>query len=284
MITWQEVLQTVGYEGEAVETLSDKDGIRVIRLRTAKGGAVLKIFDVEEQRREIRNYVILQSLGIQTIPIWAMNESAILMEDIQQSAKWRLGVAEDLQNPNLAKLLATWYVELHQRGRQYLQNHETNLYEETALMNPTNMQWLREVSQSESHPFWQVWQEKEKQFLKSLHELPKTLTYNDFFWTNFAIARDDSAAMMFDYNLLGKGFAYSDISNVLSSLSAEAGKAFLQVYGHYDPREEAINRITSPLVGLILAFRREKFPSWGKEPLEQLKSGELTHLLQLLPF
>ena len=152
----------------------------------------------------------------------------------------------------------------------------------TSLINHENMIWLREVSHTQSLDFWNVWQEKGAQFQSVLAELPRTLTYNDFFWTNLVVSHDSQRAMMFDYNLLGKGFVYSDLSNVLSSLSEEAGKVFLNAYGPFDPREEVLNRITSPLVGLILAYHREKFPSWGNEPLEQLKSGELATLLQHL--
>ena len=37
-----------------------------------------------------------------------------------------------------------------------------------------------------------------------------TLTYNDFYYTNLAVLKDGTSAIMFDYNLLGKGYAYAD--------------------------------------------------------------------------
>ena len=36
----------------------------------------------------------------------------------------------------------------------------------------------------------------------------RTLTYNDFYYTNMMVAKDKSSALMFDYNLLGKGYVY----------------------------------------------------------------------------
>ena len=89
-----------------------------------------------------------------------------------------------------------------------------------------------------------------------------------------AVARDRSAACMFDYNLPGKGFASSDLSNVTSSLSKEAGEAFLRAYDRpIDPAERALNDVMSVLVGLIFACQREHFPSWGNACLAELQNG-----------
>jgi len=47
-----------------------------------------------------------------------------------------------------------------------------------------------------------------------LREILDTLTYNDFYWSNFIVRKDRQAALMFDYNLLGRGYRYSDMRNV----------------------------------------------------------------------
>jgi Ser/Thr protein kinase RdoA (MazF antagonist) len=221
-------------------------------------------------------------LKIPHLQVLEQTLTALLLEDVLESPLWRLGQKEDLADQQIAQSLAAWYKQLHKKGSDYVREHGKEMYEETSLINHENMIWLREVSQTQSLDFWKVWQEKGAQFQSVLAQLPRTLTYNDFFWTNLVVAHDRQQAMMFDYNLLGKGFVYSDLSNVLSSLSEEAGNAFLEAYGPFDNREEELNRITSPLVGLILAFRREKFPSWGNEPLEQLKSGELALRLRCI--
>ena len=275
MNTWQEELKLLGLDGELKEVLSDKDGIRVLRVETELGLGILKIFDHPEHLREIANYKLLETLNIPHLQVLRQSSTALLLEDVQDSSEWRLGQAEDLADQQIARCLADWYRQLHQKGATYVIDHGQDMYEETSLLNHENMVWLRSISKTEDLVFWELWQENETRFLSVLTKLPRTLTYNDFFWTNMVVAKDRQQVMMFDYNLLGKGFVYSDISNVLSSLSKEAGAAFMQIYGDYDLREQQLNEITSPLIGLILAFRREKFPSWGREPLEQLQNGEL---------
>ena len=86
------------------------------------------------------------------------------------------------------------------------------------------------------------------------------------------VAKDKSAALMFDYNLLGKGYAYTDVRNVLSSLSEEAGKAFLDEYGMLDPVEKALDDVVSVVVTLHLACQRDVFPWWAQALLDELNT------------
>ena len=90
---------------------------------------------------------------------------------------------------------------------------------------------------------------------------------------------------MFDYNLLGKGYAYSDVRNVLSSLSEEAGRAFLDAYGEFDPIEKALDDVVSVVVTLFLACQSDKFPRWAKAILDELDTSfvaKIEYLLNLL--
>lgn len=100
-----------------------------------------------------------------------------------------------------------------------------------------------------------------------------TLTYNDFYYTNLMVARNGSSALMFDYNLLGRGCAASDLRNVTSSLSPEAAEAFLAAYGEVPPLDVALDDVVSPVIVLRAACRRETFPAWGEETLTQLQEG-----------
>jgi len=108
-----------------------------------------------------------------------------------------------------------------------------------------------------------------------LAQTEKTLVYNDFYYTNFALARDGSHALMFDYNLLGSGYAYADVRNVCSSLSVQAGKTFLAEYGAVNPQEKRLDAVLSPLVTLHYACARESLPQWAKPSLAQLSDGTL---------
>ena len=101
----------------------------------------------------------------------------------------------------------------------------------------------------------------------------KTLTYNDFYYTNMVVARDGSAAFMFDYNLLGKGMVVSDLRNVTYSLSPAAKDAFLAAYGPFDPLEEMLDDVVSPVVTLWLACQRQSFPNWAVDALQEVETA-----------
>ena len=80
---------------------------------------------------------------------------------------------------------------------------------------------------------------------------------------------------MFDYNLLGIGFRYSDIRNVCSSLSEEAGRVFIEEYGEINETEKVIDYALSILITLIFAYKKPKFPGWAQESLNAVFRGEL---------
>jgi len=77
--------------------------------------------------------------------------------------------------------------------------------------------------------------------------------------------------MMFDYNLLGRSYRYSDIRNVCWSLSPEAGHAFRKAYGSYDLREKSVDRCLSAIVTLIHCSTRSAFPHWGQQALAEVR-------------
>lgn len=104
-----------------------------------------------------------------------------------------------------------------------------------------------------------------------------TLTYNDFFWTNMTVRRDGTAAMMFDYNLMGAGWRLSDMNNVTWSLAGPAKHAFEEEYAalyrarhgnRWEPgSQKMLNDLVSMLVTLVFALRRDAFPSWAESSL-----------------
>ena len=100
-------------------------------------------------------------------------------------------------------------------------------------------------------------------------------------YTNMVVAQDKSSALMFDYNLLGKGYAYADVRNVLSSLSEKAGKAFLDAYGEFDPIEKALDDVVSVVVTLFLACQYDKFPRWAKSLLDEVDTTFATKIENL---
>ena len=92
----------------------------------------------------------------------------------------------------------------------------------------------------------------------------------------------DSRRNVFDYNLLGEGYIYSDIRNVLYSLGDDAKSAFINEYGNYENELEVkLDNIISVIITLYFASLKETFPSWGKEYLEVLKNKLEDYIMTL---
>ncbi|MCI8387019.1 MAG: hypothetical protein HFE63_00945 [Clostridiales bacterium] len=237
----------------------------------------MKYFSALDQRREIENYKILRSLGIPTLDVIAIGESSILLEDIaSETSQWRLGCESDLDNLSVARNLAEWYRVLHGRGRDYVKTYGRDMYDESDYFTLDGIEYVKYMTGTKDCP---VWRELEAQFDDISYELKafeRTLTYNDFYYTNFAVKRsgDNAGALMFDYNLLGKGYVYSDIRNVVSSLSKRAGEEFISCYGGFDECERAVDEIVGQLVTMVFACRYKEeygsFPAWSNNALDLL--------------
>jgi len=266
-------LETMRVRFDRIEPIRSKDGVHVARVFMGKGSAVIKVFEKEEYRREIENYRILRSLGVKTLAVLAETESALLMEDADASPVLRLGVESDHADPVLAEKLAGWYRSLHEKGRAYVEAHGAKMYDECDCITPENLAMVREKTGTWEMPIWREIDARLDGILHAIRSLPRTLTYNDFYYTNLIAARDRSFAFMYDYNLLGKGLVYSDVQNVVSSLRGEAVGAFLEAYGPTDPAEEAVNAVASPLVTLVMACQRPTFPKWAEGSLDELRTG-----------
>lgn len=270
--------------GRVEQILQCKDGVTVARVMGKEGSRVLKVFEKPEFCRELENYRILTSLGIPTLKVYGMTETGILMEDILQS-RFRYGTKEDLGNLSTARLLAEWYRQLHQKGQAYLRdNPQQTFYDEYDWVTWPNLMMVQRKTATEKLPVWKTLERNFAAVKEVLDRIPRTLTYNDFYYTNLAVARDSSSALMFDYNFLGKGFWLSDVRNVLASMTPEAGEVFRAAYGGpaVSPLDEAADGVAMPLVTLVLACQREHFPAWAEESLSQLRDGLLQRLETLL--
>ena len=253
----QNELTRLGVSCDAPAIIRSQNGITVARVSNGGESCILKFFECPEFRREIEAYRLLGSLGVPTIRVLAHTDSALLLEDLSVSPRWRLAEAGDMADFELAERLAEWYVCLHARGREYVRAHGGGLYDETDAFTQENLALAREKTDTHALPIWDALERRYDDLRARLDRAERTLTYNDFY-----------------YNLLGKGFASSDLSNVTSSLSKEAGEVFLRAYDRpIDPAERTLNDVMSVLVGLIFACQREHFPSWGNACLAELQNG-----------
>ena len=263
-------LDKLGIVCGGFSVLQDKDGITVARVASDDRSYVLKCFQKDEHKRELKNYRILAALGIPTIRIIASTDSALLLEDIECSPNFRMAAEEDLSDPEVARQIALWYKQLHSRGYDYVSQYGGSMYDESDFFAPENIDCIKERTGTRNAPAWTLLEQDFDAISDLLRRTRRTLTYNDFYYTNMVVAKDRSSALMFDYNLLGKGCACTDVRNVLFSLSQEAGKAFLDAYGGLDPAQTALDDVVSTVVALYMACQREEFPWWAREMLDEL--------------
>ena len=267
--------------------------IRCFRLINAKGGiyvykclygdapAVAKYFEKEDDRRELSNYRILAQHGIPTIQTLALGKATLVMEDMSASEDWRLGTAEDLADIDVAKSLAQWYFAFHENGAAV--SELDGLYFEYDSLTEENFKTLIQKF-PEAKELFEFLLARYDRLRQMIFTPSFTLAYNDFHWSNFVVRKDKKAAMMFDYNLLGKGYRFSDFRNVCWSMTNEAKAAFVDEYsrlylekhGHTRTEEENIERqiddLAGPLFSLVLDFtEKESISDWAEALLSKAK-------------
>lgn len=272
-----------GSEVTDLRPIRSKDGVHVYRCVCDGAPAVVKHFERQEHRREIVNYRVLTRLGVPTVRPLALGHSTIVLEDLSVSGEWRLGVAEDLNDTDVARALAHWYFALHESGPAAPELD--GMYFEYDALTEANLSALCERLPEGSAVFRLLARRLER-LGELLAAVPLTLTYNDFFWTNLAVRRDKQAALMFDHNLLGKGFRSSDLRN-LGSFSPTAHAALLEEYDRSfaarhgrvrvdECRVEAeLDEVLAPVTSLIVAYGRSELPSWARPAIREATDGTL---------
>jgi len=278
------LVHKLGVRNPVCTLIRSKDGITLYRVESEGKKLILKVFENQEDAREIDNYLMLSKLGIPTLPLLGYTKNAILLPDVESSDEYRLGKESDLRDPKVARAIAKWYRMLHKKGSAYLFGREIPMYDESDMFTAENMKLVAEKTGTADNMLWQVITENYGMIRSRIDALPRTLTYNDFYWTNLIVSKTDEDAFMFDYNLLGKGIAYGDIRNVVSSLSRKAAEAFMEEYGGgFTEEQKKADAFIAPLVTLVAACGHKVFPSWAKAPLEELKNGDvLRHLKEWL--
>ena len=271
-------LKKLNVSNSNITIIQSKDGVIVARVQVNATSYIIKYFQKDEHKREIKNYKILKSLSIPTINLLGSTDSSILMEDISQSDIFRLAAKEDLDDVVVASQIAEWYKLLHTSSK----NFDTEIYDETDLITKENIEFIKKKTGTQSLPIWKIIDDNFDIIISKIKALPRVLTYNDFYYTNLIIAKDKSSAFMFDYNLLGKGYVYSDIRNVCSSLGENAKKAFIETYGEFDKSEIIVDDVASVLVTLYHACKRKNFPDWANSTLNELKTDYVKKVQTLL--
>lgn len=270
-------LARMGVKNPVCSLIRSKAGISLWRVESESRRFILKNFGSIEDRREIDNYLMLSQLGIKTLPLLGYTECSVLLPDVDASSGYRMGTSADLSSPQTAGAVAKWYKELHTKGRDYLAQNKTSLYDESDVITIAGIESIAAKTGTEDNALWKTIIDNYGLIRCKIDALPRTLTYNDFYYTNLVVEKSYGCAFMLDYNFLGQGTAYSDIRNVTASLSDEAAAAFLCVYGGIgDMKSQALaDAFIAPVVTLFHACGRAQFPSWADASLEALKSGDI---------
>lgn len=271
--TLKRELAELGVSCGEISIIQNKDGIIVARVSCDAKSYIIKYFQNSEHSREIENYKILSSLYIPTVDVVSVTDSAVLMEDITKSDSLRLGTKADLDDACVACRIAEWYKLLHTSSSDCIKECGALLYDETDLITGENIEFIKEKTGTQSLPVWKLIDDNFDVIVSKIKSLPRVLTYNDFYYTNLIVAKDKASSFMFDYNLLGKGYVYSDIRNVCYSLGEDAKKAFLETYGEFDKSEITVDNVASVLVTLYYACKKSRFPSWANYALDELKGN-----------
>ncbi len=255
-----------------INLVQNKDGVIVARVQSDAKSYIIKYFQNEDFKREIKNYQLLDALTIPTVKVFGFTDSAILMEDVSLNDTFRLATKEDLDDVTIASKIAKWYKLLHTRSKDFAEGNITELYDETDFITRDNIEFIKEKTGTQSLPVWKIIDDNFDVIVSKIRSLPRVLTYNDFYYTNLIVAKDKTSAFMFDYNLLGKGYVYSDIRNVCYSLGEDAKNAFLETYGEFDKSEIIVDDVASVLITLYHACQRKTFPDWADSMLNDLNT------------
>ena len=264
----KDILSMNGKNIDNLELIREKWGVYVYRCTYDGNPAVVKYFANGTDKREINNYCILNKYNIPTIKVLAYGKSSIVMENISVSDDWRLGIKEDLHDADVANCLAHWYFDLHEKGSGIFELNaiESDFDKVTESTLTMLCEELPEIADTFKYILYHY-----KKLRELINEPSCTLTYNDFYYTNLIVRKDNREAFMFDYNMLGRGYRYSDIRNVCWSLQNEAYTSFVNKYkqlyknkyGEYRTSKEAeekkIDVVMDELHGLILAFERKNY-------------------------
>jgi len=258
----------------------------VYRISGRNGSYILKWFLSPGQSLEAKIYHLLSQYGVPTLPVYENTGRALVLEDLQSSTAWRLAEPADMELAATGEALATWYLDLHQAGREALKDPRWSRYG----VNP----WVEEITavslekagakfKLEKEPAWEAAVRHAPALQAKYLALPQTFNYNDFAAENLALSRDKAQplrAIVFDFDCFTTGAAYSDFRNVLYSLQGAAKDAFQDGYGPLVEEERLLDEPLSILYGLVVASQRSRVPSWASPLMESVIHGGLDRAIR----
>ena len=276
-MTTKQIEKLVNKKVDNVELIRSKDGINLYRVFCDKKSYIVKFFEKKQYSREIGFYKLFQEEGVPTIKVVSYAKNSLILQDLDNNKFNRLANEKDLENEEIIKSLAKWYKILHKKGKNV---DKSKYYCEYNLITSKNLKMLQNIL---SEQCYNLLQKSMLNLNKLKCSLNYTITYNDFALENMAIC--NKRAIMFDYNLAGKGTEYADVQNVCAMLSKEMQDVFISAYYGKNPiptKEIEAHYILGTLSSLILACYKTIFPKWANVLVNKVNSAEFMEKLAKL--
>lgn len=261
------------------QVIHEKHGNVLYRIKDDGKNYILKIFAQDNDTSEIDCYSLLKELNVPILEVMGFTDHLLYMEDILENPSLRLGEACDLEKEEVGRAIAVWYKTLHSKGKEFLKKNNNPIFlkREVEMINSEILEQLGKRFKVLDNKGWKLAIDNINELKNLGKDIEETILYNDFNWTNLCIEINNdkiTGAFMFDYHLMSRGLAYSDVRNVLWMLEGRAKEAFIKEYGQINNKEKEIDEIISTIITLIGAAEREIFPSWGQDVIMEIESGE----------
>lgn len=276
-------LESVGLDPSRIlsaSVLRQRPAHRVYRIHASGASYVLKCFSGSEVSKEIRCYELLGRHGVPTLPVHAKSDRAILLEDLDYSQAWCRAEGYDGEARDLGAAIAIWYKMLHRTGYRILgePHHEADFLQEwVSQLNPLTLESAGRRLGVSQESAWKYAIDNVDSLCREFRRSRPTLNYNDFYFGNLAVSKGRAPveAIVFDYDSMVTGPAYTDYRNVSLALEGAARDGFQEAYGPTDEREAILDGPLSVIHGAVCASERETLPQWGRECVREVLDGRL---------
>lgn len=256
---------------EGLLLLREKEGIALFRVLQPEGPAVLKLFTGETGRAEPAFYKLLAAEGLQTLPPFQMDAKALLLPDLHAPGRYALAGEQHMASPGHMEALGRWYRALHQIP---VERHPwLPLSKEWAALSPEGLAraWPALAAQGAGPELLS----RLERLIHKAAGLPLRLCYNDFYYVNLVVGREEPGAFMMDYGRMGLNHPALDLVNALWFSPPDARAAFLSSYG-LDWGEEAWAQLLPPLQDWLLGESKA-----AETLLSEAYGEQLSHFLKV---
>lgn len=271
---------------KAIIPLRQKPQHSLYRIVSQRQSAILKCFDDPANAVECQVYRLLAQYGVPTLPVHAIIDQGILLEDLATSGQWRLATETDGNRAEVGTAVANWYRTLHQAGFRAKQDRPLQDWDICPWISGLDADILNlagEKLEIKNNSVWALVKEQIESLKSVFLALPLTFNYNDFALENVALSRTKRPlqAIVFDYDQFSLGPVFSDWRNVTYGLKEPAREAFMAAYGPVDLSAKILDEPLSIIYGLVVASQRPHIPAWAKPLLASVQNGRLEQMMRL---